>query len=933
MQDEFTENVLSLIEELSGFVASMDEDNAEAAVHIRECAERIAGLQGARDEMVAVAESVSDIAGKLLDGETPFGEGYSALCEATELLQRLSRETNTEEPESESAGAEKPVADAGVAAVCLKCADISDDLEMQLELLEGLLDQMNNKDGHILGVIKDFFWKIEMMVSASADAVSVARCAAQIAADILSEETSFEIGVRELRESAEWFRRMLSQVTESAGETPGEGFESGANMAIGEFLESLAEELEAFETGIDDLAFGIADSAQSVLEHACLLREAAEDAGIPDVARLFEAVERLLAGCGGRVSDDMTDALKDAKEYVNDCLSGSWHDDEKKKAEVLERVVTSLEYVGRELASRALSSASIAAASMAITFPSVEIDINNPELVDFITESREYLHTSEVALVELEKNPGDSALINEIFRGFHNIKGIAGFLNLKDVQEVAHHAESLLDKARRGDIEMVGPTANASFAAVDFMKEMVEGINAAMSGEKYATPGGYYELIERLKNPVARESERNGTKTNCLEGVIVLGAAIEESAAQGTVGQESRAGNAKADGMVKVSTARLDALIDAVGELVIANAMVTQEKEIAATKNPKLMRNVSHLGKITRELQELAMSMRMVSLKNTFQKMTRLARDLSVKCGTAVELTFSGEDTELDRNVVEEISSPLVHMVRNSVDHGIETVEERRAAGKPDKGSIHLSAAHEGGTVVIRITDDGRGLNKEAILAKAIAQNIVAADAEMSDRDIFGLIFHAGFSTAKKVTEVSGRGVGMDVVKRSIEGLRGRIEIESETGKGSVFTIRLPLTLAIIDGMVVNVANEKYIIPTIAIVESLRPSASQIDTVVGKGEMLSVRGDLMPLFRVHRLFDLRNAKTDPTNALAVVIGGNGSRCALMVDELEGQQQVVIKTLGKTFDNLDGVSGGAIMGDGRVALILDTTGMIRLAHNN
>jgi len=328
------------------------------------------------------------------------------------------------------------------------------------------------------------------------------------------------------------------------------------------------------------------------------------------------------------------------------------------------------------------------------------------------------------------------------------------------------------------------------------------------------------------------------------------------------------------------------------------------------------------------------MSMRMVSLKATFQKMARLARDLSVKSRVPVEFTFAGEDTELDRNVVEEIGSPLVHMVRNAVDHGIEKPDDRRAAGKPEKGRVQLRAFHEGGNVIIKLSDDGHGLNKDKILAKAEHLGLIekGAGAEMSNREIYGLIFHPGFSTADKVTDVSGRGVGMDVVKRSIENLRGRIDIQSEPGKGTTFIIRLPLTLAIIDGMIVTVGGERYIVPTIAIVESLRPEPEQVTTVVGKGEMLNLRGELLPLFRLYKLFGCGDAKTDPTDALVVVVAGDGSTCALLVDELVDQQQVVIKSLGKTFDDLEGVSGGAIMGDGKVALILDAAGLVRAARS-
>ena len=400
--------------------------------------------------------------------------------------------------------------------------------------------------------------------------------------------------------------------------------------------------------------------------------------------------------------------------------------------------------------------------------------------------------------------------------------------------------------------------------------------------------------------------------------------------------EQQAKGAARAAGanvMVKVGTGRLDALIDAVGELVIANAMVSREiaQQNGHLAHTKLHQNATHLGKITRELQELAMSMRMVSLRSTFQKMQRVARDISVKSGNPVEFSFSGEDTELDRNVVEEITNPLVHMVRNAVDHGIESREERALVGKPEKGRVHLEAYHAGGDVVIRISDDGKGLDRDAILTKARSLGLVDSGADLNVRDINNLIFHPGFSTAKKVTDISGRGVGMDVVKRNIEKLRGRIDIDSESGVGSTFTVRLPLTLAIIDGMLVSVAGERYIIPTTAIQESLRPEPGQLSKVLGKGEMLNVRGELVPLFRLHELFALEGAQQDPAQALTLIIGDSNKHCALLVDDLLGQQQVVIKSLGNIFDTVEGVSGGAIMGDGRVALILDSVGLVRAAN--
>jgi two-component system chemotaxis sensor kinase CheA len=341
---------------------------------------------------------------------------------------------------------------------------------------------------------------------------------------------------------------------------------------------------------------------------------------------------------------------------------------------------------------------------------------------------------------------------------------------------------------------------------------------------------------------------------------------------------------------------------------------------------------MQHLGKITRELQDLSMSMRMVPIQGVFQKMTRLVRDVARKAGKEIDFVVVGGETELDRNVVEAISDPLVHMVRNSVDHGIEPPDKREQVGKARAGRVQLRAYHQAGSIVIEITDDGRGLNKRRILEKAIAAGIVKPGQELSDQDLFKLIFHAGLSTAERITDISGRGVGMDVVRKNVEAMRGRIDITSTEGAGSTFTIRLPLTLAVIDGLIVKVGGEQFIIPINSIEQSIRPKADQLSTVQNHGEMCLLRGHLMPVFRLDRLFRIDGAKQEATEALVVIVHDNDRRCCLLVDELLGQQQVVIKSLGESLGAVAGVSGGAILGDGSIRLILDVPGLIGLAAN-
>jgi len=320
-----------------------------------------------------------------------------------------------------------------------------------------------------------------------------------------------------------------------------------------------------------------------------------------------------------------------------------------------------------------------------------------------------------------------------------------------------------------------------------------------------------------------------------------------------------------------------------------------------------------------------------MSVRPVFERMARLARDLAKKFNKKIEFTMSGEDTEVDKSIVELISDPLTHMIRNALDHGIESSpEERVKAGKPEVGHIGLHTFHKGGNIYIEVEDDGRGLDKEAILARARERGIVKYGESSSDQEVLNLILKPGFSTAKTVTDVSGRGVGMDVVNRNVQMLRGQVEISSAPGKGTKFTMRLPLTLAIIDGIVVQVGAEQYIIPTLSVVESIRPAKGDVSTVMGRAEVVSIRGQTLPLFRVSRLFGIRDAIKDPAEALVVVVEDEGKQIGLLVDTLVGHHQIVIKNLGEFVGNLTGIAGGAIMSDGRVGLILDVAGIVKLA---
>lgn len=598
--------------------------------------------------------------------------------------------------------------------------------------------------------------------------------------------------------------------------------------------------------------------------------------------------------------------------------------------------------------------------------------IDDIEIVkEFLVESNDHLDDVESKILQLEENPGDMDIINGIFRPIHSMKGSAGFLGLSDIGKVSHEMETLLDEARKAKIKITPEIFEILYEGVDILKKLRE-IVAKKTDNKNAPVDviDYQSLLSKIAAVLIRETgtikqgsvppiaEQESALPIAEEGkqlgeiLVEKGDISSEQLEIALKEKEKRLGEiliekgittpekvknalkiqtamGKPSDTVKVDTQKLDNLVNLVGELVIANALIG---EGLGTVHNGTNKNLSHLNKIVKEIQDQVMSMRMIPLKSTFQKMARLVRDVSAKVGKKVRLEISGEDTELDKTVIEEIGDPLVHIIRNSVDHGIEPQEERLAKGKPADGHIRLNAFHRSGNIVIEIEDDGKGLSKDKILKKAIEKGLVEEGTSLSDQQVYNLIFAAGFSTAEKVTDISGRGVGMDVVKKNIERLRGKVELTTEEGKGTKTMIKLPLTLAIIDGMIVQVGDEKYIVPMLSIEESIRPRKEDVSTVQQRGELINVRGNLLPMVRLHNLYNVKPKKTDPWEALILIVEGEGQRCGILVDDLIGQQQIVIKSLGEQFHNVKGVSGSAILGDGRVGLILDVGGIMSIALN-
>ena len=588
-------------------------------------------------------------------------------------------------------------------------------------------------------------------------------------------------------------------------------------------------------------------------------------------------------------------------------------------------------------------------------------------LASFIAESKEHLDTATVHLLTLETRPDDMEALDAVFRAFHTIKGITGLLNLEDIKDLSHEVESLLDQARKGALTMSGAPIDVAFESIEMLKAMVDALAETLrTGKTPARSEEVPELIRRIAGVGSVAATSDAVRYEPIAGklgdILVESGKISRDVVdtalskQKTTSEKKKLGEILVKEMgisgkdiaqalrsqkkplalkeqIKVDHERLDGLVDAIGELVIAVSMVSQQARSAGGWSPDLARHFGHLEKITRELQDMGTSLRMVPVRPTFQKMALLVRDLARKAGKPVSFEMSGEDTELDKNIVDKIGDPLTHLIRNAVDHGLESgADERLKAGKNAAGRIALSAFHKGGNIWIEVEDDGRGFSRKAIVAKAVERGIIRDGEELSDREVLDLTLRPGFSTAEKVTEVSGRGVGLDVVSRNVESLRGHVSIRSEEGKGSACSIRLPLTLAIIDGMVVRAGTERYIIPALSIIRSVKPSPADISMVFGRGELLSVQGTLIPVYRLGTLFNIREAATDPANGVIVVVEDAGRLAGLLTDELLGKQQTVIKPLGDNLTGLPGIAGGAIMPDGQVGLILDVGEFVKIAHS-
>ncbi len=574
------------------------------------------------------------------------------------------------------------------------------------------------------------------------------------------------------------------------------------------------------------------------------------------------------------------------------------------------------------------------------------IDPSMKEIVDsFLVETKEILEKLDFDLLELEKKPEDADLINQIFRSFHTIKGTSGFLGLEKLPHVTHKCEDILNKLRKGEIKLSPAIMDGIILAFDIIKELVKRIEIDKNeeveiGKSDSVLENLLAEIENKKNtePVSQAQGAAAKQDQPVANVESIGTEEvqqipkEDQQAKPTSVKKNTSTASVAENSIRVDVDRLDALLDIVSELVLGRNRLSQVTskfglEYEAIKYSKDFEEVTkQIDLMTTELQLVVMKLRMIKIQKIFNRYPRVVRDLSKELKKDVDLVIRGEETEVDKNLIEEINDPLVHLIRNSVDHGVETPAVRVKAGKNPKGTVILSAEHIGNNIVITVEDDGKGIDPNIIKKKAIEKKLITSERakELTKQEIINLIFLPGFSTSEIVSNVSGRGVGMDVVKTNVTKLQGIINTESEPGKGTKIIIKLPLTLAIISGMIVKARNEFFVIPLGSVVEVLRVRKDQIHTIKGK-EIINLRESLLPLVALDQLFAGRingRKKNENLWQYVVEVGIAEQRFGIKVDELIGQQEVVIKSLGAYLGKIDGIAGSTIMGDGTVVMIVD-----------
>lgn len=687
------------------------------------------------------------------------------------------------------------------------------------------------------------------------------------------------------------------------------------------FFEESAEHLANMESlllGLD-LAAPDDDELNAVFRAAHSIKGGSGTFGFTDMTEVTHVLETLLDRIRKHeiaITSVMVDAFLEAGDVLRGMLDAHQNGGESDRAAALE-VKAKLE----QLTSNPTGNGEVAAAPAAVATPSVQ-------------------HRYQIRFAKTPKIFPSESQLNNLLEDLANLGKI-------DNQQIGADAVTLELTAYAGEAELrdifsfflqpeqlaitlLGDAAASESSSEDeqgygFFVEPEELRAAAEDAQGY----GFFVEPEQLKSE-AENAQGYGFFTDVTPPAASAASAPAEVAPGET--PHRRATDRAPDTSIRVSVEKVDQMINLVGELVITQAMLAETaSRLDPVENEGLLNGLTQLERNTRDLQESVMSVRMMPINFVFSRFPRVVRDLAGKLNKQVQLKTVGEGTELDKGLIEKISDPLTHLVRNSLDHGIESPEERVAKGKDPMGTITLRAAHQGGNIVIEVVDDGAGLDRERILAKAREKGIPIGE-NASDADVWQLIFAPGFSTAAVVTDVSGRGVGMDVVKKNIDGIGGRVELSSRAGEGSTVTIRLPLTLAILDGLSVAVGDQIYIIPLSFISESLQPRVEDIKEISGQGKVVHVRGEYVPMIALHEVFGIQPRVAKPEDGILVLLEGEGKKVALFVDELLGQNQVVIKSLETNYRRVTGISGATIMGDGRVAMIMDVTAMIKMAQN-
>lgn len=559
----------------------------------------------------------------------------------------------------------------------------------------------------------------------------------------------------------------------------------------------------------------------------------------------------------------------------------------------------------------------------------------------FLVESEELVSKLDGDLVELEKRTEDLELLNQIFRSAHTIKGTSGFLGLDKITTLTHHMEDVLNRLRKGEIKINQDIMDVILQAVDCLKILLEDVRQGRDSQLDLSD--IVGKLEQLYQGTASKTTEIKPEVQEIprvqeETAVVSGPNSDAVPEKTKIPVDIK----KKEQTIRVDVGRLDTLMDMVGELVLARNSTMQVlsdfnaklKDDGRVNLERFNQSSMQINFIATELQMAVMKMRMQPVEKVFNRFPRMVRDLSRERGKEVELLIYGEETELDKSVLEEIGDPLVHLIRNSVDHGIEPSEERVKLGKSPKGKLILKAGQEGNHIVIEVQDDGRGMDVEAIKSKALERNLVSAEKlkGMSEQDILNFIFEPGFSTAKQVTNVSGRGVGMDVVRTNITKLKGMIDLSTTFGQGSKVTIKLPLTLAIVQGLLVSSGEEVFVVPLASVLETLHLGDHNLFSI-NQRSVINLRGSILPLVDIREVLDKNWGSGQPTESgsYVVVIGLGEKKLGLLVDRLLGQEEVVIKSLGDFLGNVEGISGATIMGDGRVRMIIDIAGLFRLTE--